>query len=56
MSAWITVIGMGEDGMQGLSSHCISMIQKAEVIFAGERHHCKVQNTQAEVLDWGKGI
>ncbi|MBH90314.1 MAG: cobalamin biosynthesis bifunctional protein CbiET [Magnetovibrio sp.] len=56
MSAWITVIGMGEDGMQGLSSHCISMIQKAEVIFAGERHHCKVQNTQAEVLDWGKGF
>ena len=40
MSAWITVIGIGEDGMEGLSTSRIALIEKAEVLVAGERHHC----------------
>ena len=56
MSAWITVIGIGEDGVEGLSPSCIALVQKAEVLVAGERHHCKVQNSEAEILDWGQGF
>ena len=56
MSAWITVIGIGEDGMEGLSSSCIAMVQNAEVLIAGKRHHCKVQNLEAEILDWDQGF
>jgi precorrin-6Y C5,15-methyltransferase (decarboxylating) len=56
MSAWITVIGIGEDGMEGLSPPRIALVQKAEVLIAGGRHHCKVQNSEAEILDWGQGF
>ena len=56
MSAWITVIGIGEDGMDGLSPSCVSLVQKAEVLIAGKRHHRKVQNSEAEILDWDQGF
>ena len=56
MSAWITVIGIGEDGVDGLSTARTALIEKAEVLIAGERHHCKVKNSKAEALDWGQGF
>ena len=56
MSAWITVVGIGENGLEGLSPDCVALIQKAEVLVAGERHHCKVDNSKAEILDWGQGF
>ena len=56
MSAWITVIGIGEDGLEGLSPAYIAIIQKAQVLFASERHHSKVDNSKAEILDWGQGF
>lgn len=55
-SAWITVIGIGEDGMKGLSASSIALVKKAEVLIAGERHHSKVKNSKAEILDWGQGF
>ncbi len=56
MSAWITVVGIGEDGIEGLSAARIALIEKAEVLIGGERHHGKVDNPAAECLDWGKGF
>ena len=56
MNAWITVVGIGEDGMEGLSSECIAIIKKAEVLITGERHLSKVDNSEAEILDWRKGF
>jgi len=56
MSAWITVIGIGEDGVEGLSAARIALIEGAEVLIGGERHHCKVENSKAEALDWGQGF
>ncbi len=35
---WITVIGIGEDGLSGLSPTALNMIDNAEVIVGGERH------------------
>jgi precorrin-6B C5,15-methyltransferase / cobalt-precorrin-6B C5,C15-methyltransferase len=56
MSAWITVIGIGEDGVEGLSTSRIALIKDAEVLIAGERHHYMVENSRAEILDWGQGF
>ncbi len=56
MSAWITVIGIGEDGLEGLSAVRLAQIEAADVLIGGERHHGKVENPKVERLDWGKGF
>ncbi len=56
MSAWITVIGIGEDGLEGLNAARMAEIKAAEVLFGGDRHHGKVENSTAECLDWGNGF
>jgi precorrin-6B C5,15-methyltransferase / cobalt-precorrin-6B C5,C15-methyltransferase len=56
MSAWITVIGIGEDGLEGLSAARLEQINAADVLIGGARHHGKVDNPKAELLDWGKGF
>lgn len=56
MSAWITVIGIGEDGVAGLSAARLADIEAADVLVGGGRHHGKVDNPKAECLDWGKGF
>ncbi|MEP4037325.1 precorrin-6y C5,15-methyltransferase (decarboxylating) subunit CbiE [Pseudophaeobacter sp.] len=37
-AAWLTVIGLGEDGLAGLSDASRKALQAAEVIFGGPRH------------------
>ena len=56
MSPWITVIGIGEDGLEGLSAARLDQINAADVLIGGARHHGKVDNPEAELLDWGKGF
>ncbi len=35
---WLTIVGIGEDGLDGLSDLTKSLIANAEVVFGGERH------------------
>ena len=35
---WLTIIGIGEDGLAGLSEASQKVLAKAEVVFGGERH------------------
>lgn len=35
---WITVIGIGEDGLDGLTSHAKQLLKSADHIFGGARH------------------
>jgi precorrin-6Y C5,15-methyltransferase (decarboxylating) len=35
---WLSVIGIGEDGLSGLSAIAKALIDRAEVIFGGDRH------------------
>ncbi|GAP24560.1 cobalamin(vitamin B12) biosynthesis protein precorrin-6Y C5,15-methyltransferase [Gluconobacter frateurii NBRC 101659] len=35
---WLSVIGIGEDGVEGLSSLACQIIAKAEIVIGGERH------------------
>ena len=56
MSAWITVVGFGEDGLDGLSPAARALIDGAEVLVGGERHLAKVPPGKAERLSWGSGF
>jgi precorrin-6Y C5,15-methyltransferase (decarboxylating) len=35
---WLTIIGIGEDGLSGLSDASRKALAKAEIVFGGERH------------------
>ncbi|HLO87483.1 MAG TPA: precorrin-6y C5,15-methyltransferase (decarboxylating) subunit CbiE [Nostocaceae cyanobacterium] len=35
---WLSIIGIGEDGLQGLSAIALSLLDQATIIFGGERH------------------
>ncbi|TAF08659.1 MAG: precorrin-6y C5,15-methyltransferase (decarboxylating) subunit CbiE, partial [Nostocales cyanobacterium] len=38
MMKWLSIIGIGEDGIDGLSKIAVSLLHKAEIIIGGERH------------------
>jgi precorrin-6Y C5,15-methyltransferase (decarboxylating) len=53
MSApWLHVIGIGEDGMAGLSAAARTQVEQAEVIIGGDRHHGLAPNITAERVAW----
>ncbi len=52
MSAWLHIVGIGEDGMEGLTPATRAVIAAAEVIVGGARHHVLAANPQAETLQW----
>ena len=52
MSAWLHVIGIGEDGMDGLTPATRAVIEAAEVIVGGARHHVLAANPSAKTLSW----
>ncbi|MEM9269339.1 MAG: precorrin-6y C5,15-methyltransferase (decarboxylating) subunit CbiE [Pseudomonadota bacterium] len=49
---WISLIGIGEDGLQGLSPGALAALEKAEVILGGERHHGLSEHFKAERMTW----
>ncbi|WP_353929948.1 precorrin-6y C5,15-methyltransferase (decarboxylating) subunit CbiE [Okeanomitos corallinicola TIOX110] len=38
MQKWLSIIGIGEDGIEGLSKIAISILNQAQIIIGGERH------------------
>lgn len=52
MSKWLNIIGIGEDGVAGLSGEAISLLENAEVIVGGDRHHGLVTNLNAKKIAW----
>jgi len=53
---WITVIGIGEDGLTGLSPVLCNMIMASDVLVGGDRHHEKVPDFAGERLTWAAGF
>ena len=49
---WLTIIGIGEDGMDGLSPAARTLVENAEVIVGGDRHHNLAGNGTAERVAW----
>lgn len=54
---WLTIIGIGEDGLDGLTDHTKSLIADAEVVFGGARHLALVRRLNlAEQRRWQSPI
>lgn len=53
MTAWLTVIGIGEDGLEGLGGEARRALGAAEVIFGGKRHLAFLTpDIKAERIAW----
>jgi len=52
----IDVIGIGEDGLEGLSAPLLHIIDEAEVLVGGDRHLDKAPRAKGERLTWGGGF
>ncbi len=51
-SHWLEIIGIGEDGVGGLSPLASRLVKEAEVIIGGDRHHSLTVNEHAERISW----
>ena len=56
MSPWLTVVGIGDDGLAGLSPAARALVETAELLVGGERHQGMVPDTPAERLTWQGGV
>lgn len=56
MTPWLTVIGIGEDGLAGLGSAARAAIETAELVVGGTRHQAMIEETTAERLSWARGV
>jgi precorrin-6Y C5,15-methyltransferase (decarboxylating) len=52
MTHWLEIIGIGEDGFDGLLPLARNLVENAEVIIGGDRHHSLSPNVTAERLKW----
>ncbi|MDA9954399.1 precorrin-6y C5,15-methyltransferase (decarboxylating) subunit CbiE [Planktomarina sp.] len=51
-SAWLHIVGIGEDGLDGLVPAARAVVESAEVIIGGERHHQMAGIHSAERMKW----
>ncbi len=49
---WLHIVGIGEDGMEGLSAATRAVVEAAEIIVGGDRHHRLSDNVTAERVAW----
>ncbi|MGJ8582579.1 MAG: precorrin-6y C5,15-methyltransferase (decarboxylating) subunit CbiE [Marinosulfonomonas sp.] len=52
MTAWLHIVGIGEDGIDGLTPATRAVVNAAEVIIGGERHHQLADGLTAERVSW----
>lgn len=54
---WLSVVGIGEDGLEGLSQTARALIAQAEIIVGGDRHLSMLPtNDQREKISWSSPI
>ncbi len=49
---WLTIVGLGEDGLDGLSLASRSALHEAEIIMGPSRHLDLVSETEADIIEW----
>ncbi|WP_371156654.1 precorrin-6y C5,15-methyltransferase (decarboxylating) subunit CbiE [Jannaschia sp. 2305UL9-9] len=49
---WLHIVGIGEDGLDGLTPAARTVVETAEVIVGGDRHHGLSDRVTAERLAW----
>jgi precorrin-6B C5,15-methyltransferase / cobalt-precorrin-6B C5,C15-methyltransferase len=53
---WLAIIGIGEDGLSGLSSAARSLIDSAEILVGGDRHLAMLPDDLRSQLVWDSPI
>ncbi len=56
MSAWLSIIGTGADGVKGLPPAAKALLKQAEIVVAPKRHQISSDFGQAEVHHWTSPI
>ena len=49
---WLHIVGIGEDGMEGLAPATRAIVEAAEIIVGGDRHHKLSSNVKADRVAW----
>ena len=49
---WLTIIGVGEDGLDGLSPAARRILEQARFIVGGARHLAVAKSCAAETMEW----
>lgn len=52
MTPWLHIVGIGEDGLEGLVPTARAVVEAAEVIIGGDRHHSLSDHVMAERVAW----
>jgi precorrin-6Y C5,15-methyltransferase (decarboxylating) len=52
MTPWLSVVGIGADGLSGLSPAARVLVDRAEILVGGERHLAMVPGDRRERLTW----
>lgn len=52
MTAWLHIIGMGDNGLESLTPATRSMVEQADVIIGAARHHALTSDIKAERINW----
>jgi precorrin-6B C5,15-methyltransferase / cobalt-precorrin-6B C5,C15-methyltransferase len=56
MSRWLSVVGIGEDGLAGLSPAARTLVETAETVIGGQRHLAMAPNGPAERIVWARPL
>ncbi len=56
MTPWLTIVGIGDDGLAGLAPAARALVETAEVLVGGDRHQRMVAETSAERVTWAGGL
>ena len=54
MSSWLTVVGMGDDGPDGLAPAARAVVEQARVVVGGQRHLDLLGQGEHERIPWPK--
>ncbi len=52
MTAWLHIIGMGDNGLESLTPATRSVVEQADVIIGAARHHALTSDIKAERINW----
>lgn len=52
MVQWLDIVGIGEEGLDGLLPSTRAIVQQAEVIIGGDRHHALSADVTAKRISW----
>ncbi|MEP3277765.1 MAG: precorrin-6y C5,15-methyltransferase (decarboxylating) subunit CbiE [Stappiaceae bacterium] len=53
---WLSIVGIGEDGLPGLSATARGLVEGADVLFGGKRHLNFVSADQVEKVSWSSPL